>query len=135
MSEWPAFFVRTLPRLFINSHHDLQSGNTHLQLLHTGLFVQVVHKCWDQVTAERGLMKIGVSYFNTSIVSRERAKTANKGGKLENYTQISPVVFGMYSVLQKRTHPQVQIEVALSGNTRLHLLGSRLIHICASNLF
>lgn len=59
----------------------------------------------------------------------------SKGGKLENSTQISPVVFRTYSVLQKRTRPQVQMEVALSGNARLHLLGSSLIHICASNLF
>lgn len=60
----------------MHSHHDLQSGNTHLQLLHTDLLTQVVHKRWDQVTTERGLMESEVSYFNTSTDIRERAKNA-----------------------------------------------------------
>lgn len=68
-------FLWGLLWLFIHSHHDLQSGNSHLQLLHTGLLTQVVHKCWNQVMNERGLMKSEVSYFNTSTDIRKQAKT------------------------------------------------------------
>lgn len=77
MTECPAgVFVRTLPRLLVHSHHDFHSGNTHPQLLHTGLFTLAVHKHWDQVTTGRGLMKSEVSHFSTSTGIRKRAKTA-----------------------------------------------------------